>query len=501
MEILRLRPEQRLSQAQFDYASDSEDAHRAIVMYTCPVCGQTAKFPLTDLIRKCQSIPLSGSKSLSQAIFDQETKPPKGQENPDQENAAKVFSQDFHCSGCNQPVRIEYTVHFPSSNRCSFLKIARILEIVSPPFPSKDELLANLNKIADLFYSLSSGQPPSAFPYLWLAALLLFPLPYDNPKDMAESFFQEKQKFDAIIGWSFAWEWIGEDQALLVGDQFSLWLAMILRFKEAEVESVLVKMLKIADLLQRQGMEKSPRTLAIALALTLENCSNEEISARIDHVIKRQGEIWSHKEVSGLFGESLFMLTLTGASHPDELWKIKKALEERNFLLAAGDQRSASVLLSLQGSLPRDCVNRFMELGEAFNLAMTRREESLVDPAFFPDESHPFQKVVLSVLNEYSPAFPFDSSCFAPIALLCTLPWKAEDLARESIRLYHYLRSYRRVIRPGASFWLSTGLVFSTWEGGKCPYLLLFWFLASLSSTSGLQIQEKPSHPLFIHRV
>jgi len=519
MEILCIQPEQRLIRTEFDQVRDSKEERRTFFIYTCPVCRQKASFALDDLIRNCQPSPLSGAGSvpiLYRALFDWESRSKKGSEKtpekpekpeqtpekPDEINGIDgIFYQDFQCSGCDQPVRIEYTARLNSTDKSS-LKIVRILEIILPPFPKKEELLAGLNRVTDLFYSLSSGQPPAAFPSLWLVALILLPIlhGYDNSQDMAGIFFQERQKFDAIIGWSFVWEWIDEGHEFLMRDQFSLWLAMILRFGEA-VEAALARMLKIADLLQQQNMEKGPQTLSMALALALENnCSNEEILARADRMIRLR-KAFPTQEKSGLFLEPVLMLVLTDDSYPDYLRQIRQALEERNFLLTPGDKRSASLLLSLQGMYPKVCVDRFMNLGEVFNLAMTQREESLVDPAFFPDEGHPFQKVVLSLINEFSPLFPFDSSCCAPIALLSALPWKAEDLARESIGLYHYLRSYRTFIRPDTSFWVSTGLVFSAWEGGTCPYLFLFWFLASLELMVGIQPQEETSRTISIHRV
>jgi hypothetical protein len=576
MEILYLQPEQRLIRTEFDQVRDSKAEHRTLFIYTCPACGKKASFALADLIRNCQSSPPDGSVPiLYRAIFDRESRSKKGAqakekqakektvtpeksqktvtlkkpqasvamkkpqktvalEEPQEPQASgngdkpenlgaadEIFCQDFQCSGCNQPVRIEYTAHLNSmginstdinstginstdinSTDSHSLKILRVLEIVLPPFPPKEELLAKLNGVTDLFYSLSLDQPPSAFHYLWLVALLLFPiLPgYDSPQDMAIDFFQERKKFDSIIGWSFVWDWIDEGHAIVMRDQFSLWLAMILRFGEA-VETALVRMLKIAHLLQQQGMEKGTQTLATALALSLENnCSNEEILARADRMKQLKKDIPSQGK-SGTFWESLLMLVLTDDFHPDHLRQIERTLEERNFLLTPQENRSASLLLSVQGISPRACVDRFVNLGEAFNLAMTQREESLVDPAFFPAESHPFQKVVLSLLNENSPLFPFNSSCFSPIALLSALPWKNEDLARESIDLYHYLRSYRKYISPDTSFWVSTALVFSACEEGTCPYLFLFWFLTSLAFMAGTQPQEMIFRTISIHRV
>ena len=552
MEILCLQPEQRLIRTEFDQVRDSKVEHRTLFIYTCPACGKKASFSLADLIRNCQSSPPAGSGPiLYRAIFDWESRSKKGAqakkkqakektvtpeksqktvtlekpqesqasgngdepENPDA--ADEIFCLDFQCSGCNQPVRIEYTAHLNSTDINSTginstginstdshsLKILRVLEIVLPPLPPKEELLAKLNRVTDLFYSLSLDQPPSAFPYLWLVALLLFPiLPgYDSPQDMARDFYQERKKFDSIIGWSFVWDWIDEGHELVMRDQFSLWLAMILRFGEA-VETALVRMLKIAYLLQQQGMEKGTQTLATALALSLENnCSNEEILARADRMKQLKKSI-PQQEKSGTFWESLLMLVLTDDFHPDHLRQIERTLEEKIFLLTPQDNRSASLLLSVQGISPRACVDLFVNLGEAFNLAMTQREESLVDPAFFPDESHPFQKVVLSLLNENSPLFPFDSSCFSPVALLSALPWKNEDLARESIDLYHYLRTYRKYISPDTSFWVSTGIVFSAWEEGTCPYLFLFWFLTSLAFMAGSQPQETIFRTISIHR-
>ncbi|MEW5802993.1 MAG: hypothetical protein AB1847_12910 [bacterium] len=497
MEILSLQPEQRVSRTQPDQVDNAENVCRALFLYTCPVCGQETD--LTDLLRDDdRSSPLSGAGAgpFHRLLFDRESRQQEQvQEQPGWPGERKEI-RDFRCSGCSQPVRMEYSAAPGSADG---FKIVRVLEIVSPSFPSKEELLARLNRVTDLFYSLSQGQPPSAFPYLWHVALILFPLlsGNDNSQEMAKLFFQEKEKFDAIIGWSFAWEWIGEDRARMMPDELLLWLAMILRCKES-VETTLVRMLKVADLLQQKGLQKSHGTLAAALTLALENCSNEEILTRCNRVI---GLRKSPLQGSDCFYESTLMMVLTDDSYPDHLRHIKQAIEEKNLFLSPRDCRSASLLLSLQAPPPVAGVDRFMELGDAFNLAMTRREESLIDPAFFPDESHPFQKVVLSLLNEFSPAFPFDSACFPSIALLCALPWKAEDLARESIGLYHYLRSYRKFISPVASFGVSTGLILSAWEDGNYPCLLLFWFLASIESMAGLQLRQEAPRTLFIHRV
>ena len=407
MEILCLQPEERLRRTELNQVKDSKAERRTFFIYTCPGCGQKASFTLADLMRNSHSSPPSESGSLLyRALFDWESRSKKGSESPEKtvtpenleepENlqqpqnlqkpekpeklnklktqgkmgqideingvdkatgTGEIFCHDFQCSGCNQPVRIEYTAHLNSVNSnpaksnsiksnsvnghsassnpvngCSSLKIVRVLEIVLPPFPSKEELLAKLNRVTDIFYSLSSGQPPSAFPYLWLVALILFPIlsGYDSPQDMAGYFSQEREKIDAIIGWSFVWEWIDEGHEHLMRDQLSLWLAMILRFGDA-VEEALTRMLKIAHLLQQQGMEKGPQTLSLALALALENNrSNEEILACVDRMIRLRKGIPT-QEKSGLFWESLLVLVLTDDAQPDHLRQIEQALGEKKF--------------------------------------------------------------------------------------------------------------------------------------------------------------------------
>ncbi|MEW6380794.1 MAG: hypothetical protein AB1611_14465 [bacterium] len=534
MEILSQQPEQRLSRTEFDQIENSHRECSRSSIYTCPVCKQETPLALTDFTKNCLASSASSycaEGSFYRLLFDRTAQPEKEDSpaekpeklSPQKGNSKKekgilhkeAFHLDFQCSGCHQPVRIEYVIYpsapcpgfpypdFPHSGSPAspFLRVIRVLEIVLPLFPPHEELLDRLNRVVDFFYSLSIGQPAESLPYLWLVAVTLFPYhpPYDDPAEAANIFFLEKQKLESIIGWSFAWEWIDESQAALVRDQFSLWLAMIIKFNQPTEEAV-VRMLRIADLLQNLGLEKRYETLALALALTLENCPDEQIRSRVQ-VIARLKKNSNCPPKADPSWDSLLMLVLGDESRRHHLWPINKILKEKNYLLAERDRRLASVLLSLQGQNPQGCVDRFTKVAEAFNQALASREESLVDPAFFPVSEHPFQKVVLSFLNEFSPAFPFDSRCSLPIALLSALPWEAGDLARESIGLYTYLRSYRKFINPTLSFWLSTNLVFSAWEGGNCPYLLLFWFLASVTAAPGFQYQEESASTVRLHRV
>jgi len=512
MDIVSLQPQQRLSQTEFEPIENQDEAGRSFSRYTCAICKQEVTLTLADLIKNRRSTTSGpGVGSFYRALFDCSTSPQEkehleSRDSKKKEN--KIFHYDFHCPGCHQPVRIEYAIHpaspqpsSSSSSGRSLVRLMRVWEIVLPKFPSTEELLGRMRQVIEVFYSLSLGHSASAFPTLWLVALILSPLPSDSLEDIVSIFFQEKPKLDSIIGWSFAWEWIDEQQASLVREQFSVWLAMILKFNHA-TESAAVSMLKTADLLQNLGLAKKPETLALALALTLTGCSEEKICSCIRDVARlKKSERFCLTRSDPAWDALLMMVLADNSWSLRQIRPISRILERRNYLLSERDRRLASLLLCLQGRQnPQGCVERFTELAEAFSHALAKQEESLVDPAFFPASGHPFQNIVLSFLNEFSPAFPFDSCCFLPVALLAASSWEAEDLARESIGLYHYLRSYRKFINPALSFWLSTWLVFSAWEGGICPNVLLFWFMASVIAAPTFQFQEEPSLLIPFHR-
>jgi len=379
------------------------------------------------------------------------------------------------------------------------LQMLHILEMIPSFFPAREELTGKLNRVVDLFYSLSFSQNPSCHPYLWLAALVLFSSNFGSPNNMARTFFLHNETLARFLKKSKVSERIGNSLPVLFYGQFSLWLSVVLKC-EKQIEPVLKKVSEISELLGQQSTRERPEFFLYAFILAMGNHSVEDVIFKLELIraqlkkslLERSSPI---SESFGSLWESLLIIILgvfAGAHYNmGRMNQINQMLTKKHLPLSQKDLELASLFLWFQGGDPKICVKRFMEVGQAFGLSSVQKKASLSDPSSLPKESHPFRKVVSSFVQEFSPVFPFDYSGFLPVALLSALPWKAEDLAWESMELYSYLRSYRRYISPSVSFWIATGLVFSSWEQGYFPEIVLFWTLTGLAILTELQFREE----------
>ncbi len=489
MEIVCLEPGQRLNQTQFYRVKESVKGSRRFLVYTCPLCRKKAQFIPADFLKASQLSDSFGLGLFYQKSFNQKFDP---------ENKNELFFRDFHCSRCFQPVRIVYKKRSGPASGYS-LKMVHVLETVPSPFPSREKLMEQLNRLVNLFYSFSFGQHSVSYPYLWLAALILFPSNYDSPNKMARTFFLQRKELDLFLNKNRVSDGAGLSLPVLFHGQFSLWLAMALRC-DKQVAPALAKAKEISGSLAKYGPRERPEALLDALILALGNYSIEEMSFKRELMraqIKKGylGKSFISSENFGSLWQCLFVTILgthTSAQYNmSRMNEINRLLSKKNLSLSNKDRELASLFLWFHGGAPELCVEKFMKVGQAFGLAAVHKKASLADPAVLPDESHPFRKVVSSFVNEFSPVFPFDPAGFLPVALLSTLPWEAEDLAWETMELYSYLRSYHKFISPSVSFWIATGIVFSFWEQGDFSEIFLFWTLTGLSVLTELQFREE----------
>jgi len=489
MEIVCLEPEQRLNQTQLYRVKDSVKGSRRFLVYTCPMCRKKVRFIPADFLKASQASDSFGLGLFYQKSFNQKFDP---------ENKNELFFRDFHCSRCFQPVRIVYKKGSSPASGYS-LKMVHVLETIPSPFPSREKLMQQLNRLVNLFYSFSFGQHSVCYPYLWLAALILFPSDYDSPNKMARTFYFQGKELDLFLNENRVSDGAGLSLPVLFHGQFSLWLAMALRC-DKQMGPALTKARGILDALAQYGSRNRPDALFDALILGLGNHSIEEMSFKRE-LMKAQikkgylGKSFISSENFGSLWESLFITilgTFTGAQYNmSRINEIDRLLSKKNLSLSNKDRELASLFLWFHGGASEVCVERFMKVGQAFSLAAVHRKAFLADPAVLTEESHPFRKVVSSLVNEFSPVFPFDKVSFLPVALLSALPWEAVDLAWETMELYSYLRSYHKFISPSVSFWMATGLMFSSWDQGELSDIFLFWTLTGLSTLTELQFREQ----------
>ncbi|MGA1874797.1 MAG: hypothetical protein ACMUIA_04250 [bacterium] len=477
MKILCLRPEQRLNRVKFDRVTDSDKGHQGFLVYTCLTCGEETRFTAIDLVKGSQSRASSSRLGIFyRKSFDQ---------NPCPKDREGGYAWDFHCSFCHQPVRIMYTVRdgpLPEYD----VSITQLFEAEPSFLPERSDLLARLDRMVNLFYSLACGQHPQCYSYLWLTSLTLFSCEYESPDQLIKRFCREWERFDLYFNKGLILSGPGQNRPVSTQGQMLLWLALVLKYGEPE-DDLLARAMEVVTSLRQYGFEDGPELLFAALVLVMGDYSAEAVIFRLESILQRQEGI-IRPGASYPWWKLLFMTSLDGCI--DRIDQIDHILEEKNIPLPERGRRLASLFLWLQGGVPERCVMRFMNVAEVFRLAASQRKSSLADPACMPGEDHPFREIALYLIHEISSSFPYEFSTVLPIALLSALPWKADNLAGESMELFSYLRSYHACIDLSTSVWISVGLLFSAWEKKNFPEVFLFWMLAGLDILAEVQVHN-----------
>ena len=476
MEILRLQPEQRVSWTESVQGADNSNKSPQLI-YTCPCCQKKSELKITDYSKN--DFPDTFLKGLFyKRAFDQEYLKIFQYKKTGHE----VCFRDFFCGNCYLPVRIIFK---SSVQNGPSIKIIGLLEAPIPQCPSEKELIEKLNSVIYLYYTFSSGQGPSL--YLWLLSLLLVSPDDRDPWKMAQQYFQEKNKYERIMKNRVD---LPKDLDLWLSDgNFSFILALIIRYGKS-AEDLLLYAQKVEKLLDKYKIDKNKDNFLLILTSVILNGSSDHLEHRFT-LIKDFEKINFSKEALPSFGKLFFSLFLGPSVNAQDLWrrmnKIWRLLQKKELPFSAGQLEILALFISLQGKNVGRNVRRFKKILESFSIGLMERKMTLKHTTNLPGKEHPFRKVAASFLDELSPSFLNKFPTILSMALLSILPWNEEVLAKRSLQVYSYLRSFRKLIGPGLSILISSGIIFRVWEEKNYLEIFLLFIFIALADLEGAE--------------